>query len=238
MIFDRIIEPSYIVLYTVYMKKILKDKAIKLRKEGYSYSYIQKVVGVSKSTLSNWLKDAPYTPNTQTIKTIGKARTASAVAKNKIKQESVLEASKLAKEDIGKLSKRDLFMLGLGIYIGEGSKSIVQIRVVNSDYRVIVLMIRWFHEVCNIPKTHMFIRIHTYPAVDEKELLTYWHNITGLSYSQFQKTYRDTRSNKKKYKEGTLPYGTAHLSIKSLGRKDLGILFTRRLLNWMEIVLR
>ena len=129
-------------------------------------------------------------------------------------------------------------MLGLGIYIGEGSKSIVQVRIVNSDPSVIVLMIRWFHEISFIPENHMFLRIHTYPNSNEKELLDYWREVTRLPPSQFQKTYYDTRNNKKKHKEGTTPYGTAHLSIKSLSRKDLGVLFTRRLLFWTEIVLK
>ncbi len=219
------------------MKKSTQEKAIQLRRDGYSYSHIQKITLVSKSTLSNWLRDISYTPNAQTVLLLGKARAASSLAKNKIKQESVSEAHILAKKDIGKMSQRDLFMLGLGIYIGEGSKSIVQVRVVNADPRVIVLMMRWFHEVSLIPKSHMFLRIHTYPNSDEKELLSYWRSVTGLSTLQFQKTYCDTRNDKKKHKEGTTPYGTAHLSIKSLGRKDLGVLFTRRLLYWMEIVL-
>ncbi|MBI4919858.1 helix-turn-helix domain-containing protein [Candidatus Azambacteria bacterium] len=36
-----------------------KNKALSLRKEGKSYSQIKSAVSVSKSTLSNWLKDYP-----------------------------------------------------------------------------------------------------------------------------------------------------------------------------------
>src|SRR3989344_3061689 len=50
----------------------IKQKAIQLRKEGYSHNYILKHVSVAKSTLSDWLHDIPFTPNQYTLDTIGK----------------------------------------------------------------------------------------------------------------------------------------------------------------------
>ena len=40
-------------------KPKLRDKAIKLRKQGKSYSQIKQEVDVSKGTLSRWLQDYP-----------------------------------------------------------------------------------------------------------------------------------------------------------------------------------
>ena len=40
-------------------KRLLKQKAIELRKRGFSYSHIRKEVKVSKSTLSIWLAGMP-----------------------------------------------------------------------------------------------------------------------------------------------------------------------------------
>jgi orotate phosphoribosyltransferase-like protein len=37
----------------------LKQRAIELRQKGYSYSQIKAELGLSKSTLSNWLYDMP-----------------------------------------------------------------------------------------------------------------------------------------------------------------------------------
>ena len=36
-----------------------REKAIKLRKQGKSYSQIKTIIGVNKGTLSYWLKDFP-----------------------------------------------------------------------------------------------------------------------------------------------------------------------------------
>jgi hypothetical protein len=75
-------------------KQLIKEKAIKLRKEGYSYTYIMKHVAVSKSTLSDWLYNIPFTPNKHTQETIGNARIASGLYRNKLKRQSVDEAKK------------------------------------------------------------------------------------------------------------------------------------------------
>src|SRR3989344_8748748 len=91
-----------------------KTNAIELRKKGLSYNYISENLKISKSTLSDWLAGIPYTPNEETIKRIGRARAASGEAKTKIKQDSILEAGLQAKRELGKMSRRGGFMVGLG----------------------------------------------------------------------------------------------------------------------------
>lgn len=75
----------------------IREKVIKLRKEGHSYNYISEKIGISKSTLSGWLFNVPYTPNQITINRIGKARAASGYWKAKRKQESIEDAAEEAK---------------------------------------------------------------------------------------------------------------------------------------------
>lgn len=56
------------------VKVELKEKAVSLRKRGYSYSLIKKYVPVSKSTLTEWLKNIPYTENQEVVNRIRGAR--------------------------------------------------------------------------------------------------------------------------------------------------------------------
>ena len=111
----------------------LKTKAIELRKKGYSYSIINERLGVSKSTLSNWLGNIEFFPNREVIEKIGRAKLKSALSKNKTKLDDIKKRKKEGVEEIGTLSKRDLFMLGIGLYLGEGSKALEEIRIVNCD---------------------------------------------------------------------------------------------------------
>ncbi len=215
-----------------------KLKAIKLRKMGHSYNYIAGVANVSKSTLSDWLGRIPYTPNQETIERIGKARAASGAAKSKIKRESILLATREAYRELGEVSHRDLFMLGLGLYIGEGSKTAEITRFVNSDPPVMNLMIRWFTKALGLPKRNLRIRLHLYPDCNEGQSLQFWSKVTTIPIRQFQKTSFDRRVDKKVAKSGKLLHGTAHLSVNSLGQKRFGVFLFRKIVAWSELVLR
>ena len=222
------------------MKKFhsIKEEAMRLRKAGYSYTHITKEIGVSKSTLSNWLGRIPYKPNKETITKIGKARAASGLAKNRLKIESIARAQVEAKKEIGKLSERDLFMAGVGLYIGEGSKSNDIVRITNSNHKIIIFAIRWFNRALGVPLENFTIRIHMYPDSNEKEVLKFWAKATGLSAGQFRKSQVDYREGKKISKNGQLPYGTAHLSVRSCGQKKLGVFLSRKIEAWTDEIFK
>ena len=67
----------------------VREAAITLRQKGYSYPYISRETGLSKSTLSGWLTDVPYTPNQETIEAFGKARAAASERKAEIRQKEL-----------------------------------------------------------------------------------------------------------------------------------------------------
>lgn len=179
-----------------------------------------------------------YTPNKETIEKIGKARAASGLAKNRLKLVSISKAKEQAKKDIRKLSKRDLFMVGLGLYVGEGSKSHDIVRITNSNFRIILLAIRWFNEGLGIPCKNFSIRIHMYPDSNEKEILKFWSKITDLPSGQFRKSQVDYRMGKKISKKGELPYGTAHLTVNSCGNKEFGVFLSRKIEAWTDEIFK
>jgi len=215
----------------------IKQKAIDLRKQGYSYNYIVKHVPVAKSTLSDWLHDIPFTPNKYTLETIGKAHLASGAYKHNIRIKSLERAEKQARIDIGVLSKRDIMMLGLGIYIGEGSKTLNITRISNTDPRIIKLAIRWFDDSFGIRMKHLRLRLHIYPDSNEKECIEYWSDNTGIPKSQFFRSSIDARTNKRTSKKRKLPFGTAHLSVNSLGQEKFGVYIHRLIMAWINRVL-
>lgn len=215
----------------------LKEKSIKLRKEGYSYNYIQKETGVAKSTLSNWLSDIEYTPNKYIIDRMGKARALSGLHKHRQKLSSIKKAGVEAKKEFGRLNKRDLFMLGLGIYIGEGTKYGETIRIINANPEIIRLSVRWFKECLGLKNENLIMRIHIYPDNDLKECLNFWSKKTNIPLNQFRKTQIDKREGKKISKRGKLPYGTAHLTIKSNGDKRYGVFLARKIKAWINLCL-
>ena len=212
----------------------LKEKAIELRKAGWSYNTIKEKIGVSKSTLSNWLSRIPFIPNEEIIKRIGKAKLKSALIKQKVKFDSFNDAKKQAKKDIGILSKRDLFFLGIGLYLGEGEKGHENIRLVNADPKIIKLVIKWFCNMEGIKIINFKPYIHLYPDNNIQETLEFWSKETTIPLKQFGKVFIDTRKNKSKLKKRKLPYGTMHLRIKSFGDTNLGVNLHRKIMSWIE----
>jgi hypothetical protein len=219
-------------------KLYTRIQAQQMREAGHSYNYISQMTKVSKGTLTVWLADVPYVPNLETIERIGKARAASGQAKGRLKRESIASAKEEALVEMAEVSGRDLFMLGLGLYIGEGVKSHSSVGFANANPAVMNLIIRWLVEVLNLPKSHIRLRLHLYPDSDEAASLQYWSEMTTIPLSQFQKTSFDWRTDKKTTKAGKLPHGTAHLVVRSLGEKKFGVFLSRKIQAWSAQVLK
>jgi len=217
--------------------KTIKNKVFDLRNKGYSYNLIAGKLGISKSTLSCWLKDVPFSPNSLVLKRIKNGPYISGQKSHKKRVDKILEIRKLAKKELGIISKRDLWMIGIGLYIGEGSKTYETIRIINSDPQVITLAIKWFRNICNLEIKNITIAIHLYPDNDVKKCLKFWSKTTGLPTKQFRKTQIDRRLDKSNKKKRKLPYGTAHLNIISNGNIKHGVNLHRKITGWIEGVL-
>ncbi len=212
----------------------LKEQAIYYRKKGYSYNMIRGKIGVNKSTLSNWLAKIPFSPNKELIKRIGLAKLKSASFKHRQKINEIEEMRILAKKELGQMTKRDLWFLGIGLYLGEGSKAYEQTRFSNSNPEMIKIAIKWFREICKLKDENFSPAIHCYPDNDIEDTLNYWSKVTGIHKKQFAPIYIDRRTNKLTVKKKTLPYGTMHLCIRSYGKKEFGRRLHRRIMGWIK----
>jgi lambda repressor-like predicted transcriptional regulator len=216
---------------------VKKEEAIALRREGYSYAMITSRIGISKSTLSNWLKDVPYKANSLVLERINTSKYASGERMSQQRINSTTEIKRAAKEEVGTLSKRDLFMLGIGLYIGEGSKSIESVRMVNSDPKVIALSMRWFREVCSLEDSNFSLAMHIYPDTNETEAKVFWGNVTELGLDRFKKTQIDIRTGKSVVNRDKLRYGTLQIRIKANNNPDNGVNLFRKIAGWSEAVM-
>jgi len=204
-----------------------------MRDAGYSYNMITERLGISSSTLSYWFKDRPFTPNREVLKRIQYGPMKSGAARHVQKLEAIREARATSQKEIGTLSKRDLWMLGLGLYIGEGAKTIEAVRISNSDPAVIQLALKWLKEVCGLADENITIRLHMYPDNNEANAKQYWKKLTGLKDSNFRKTMVDRRQNKKQNNRSKLPHGTAHISVIANGDVEKGAALYRKVEGWM-----
>lgn len=215
-----------------------KEKATELRKKGFSYNMISEKLKISKSTLSCWFRDMPFVPNKAVLKRIQLGPIKSGKIRHNQRVIDVARIKDLADKELGNISERDLWMLGLALYIGEGSKTYEIVRIINSDPKVIKLAIKWFKKICKLKDENISMRIHLYPDNNVNKCIKYWNRITKIPIKQFRKTQVDQRKNKSGKKKRKLPYGTAHLTIVSNGNPDFGVNLHRRIMGWIESSLR
>lgn len=204
-----------------------------MRKAGYSYALIRGKIPVSKSTLTVWLRDIPYQPNRIVQNRIRGAARNVFLWQQERKHKTIDRARKSAKETLGLLSKRDLLLFGLGVYVGEGSKTQGVPKIVNSDPEVIRLTVAWFRRVFDVPIENFSISVHIYPDDNEQGAILFWSRKTGIPTSQFGKTQVDTRVKKTK-KRGMLRHGTAHIRIRAAGKNEYGVALFRKILALIE----
>ena len=174
------------------MKLVDKNIATKLRKLGRSYGEILKRVPVSKSTLSVWLRNIELTDKQKTVLLLGRQRARYAGAKAR-QQQRITRSTQIveqSKKEIDHLYKKPLFVSGLMLYWAEGDKSdtLEHVKFTNSDPALIQLMMRWFREICAVPKEKFRITIHIHTLHCRPQIEKYWSNITNVPLNQFYKT--------------------------------------------------
>jgi hypothetical protein len=100
-------------------KQAEQARARELRAESWTLTAIAAELGVSKSSVSVWVRDVPFVPRPRNRGASTQRPHPLAVAK----QAEVAAFAAAGTAAIGQLSGRDLLVAGVALYAGEGSKT-------------------------------------------------------------------------------------------------------------------
>lgn len=212
-----------------------KQKAIKLRNDGLSYSEILKIVPVAKSTLSLWLRSVGLSKSQKqrlTKKKLDAALRGGEVRKN----ERILLSEKIkneAEKEIDKISQRELWLIGISLYWAEGSKEKehnVSRGVIfsNSDAMMIKIFLKWLRDVLKINDSEIKFEIYIHNDSKNKldEVVKYWSKIVNSPIKKFQYIYlKNNKINTKRKNIGENYFGLLRVVVKrstNLNRKIQG----------------
>ncbi|MEV6613633.1 hypothetical protein AB0N31_07090 [Streptomyces sp. NPDC051051] len=181
-------------------KDDLCEKARELRQQGWTYNQIQAELGCSKSSVSLWVRDLPKpTPRyTQEEKLAlmqeGLARRRAAEDEERVRIKAA------SREEIGKLTDRELFMAGVALYWAEGSKSKPYARrervaFVNSDPGVIRTYLAWLR-LLDVAPERLGFRVLIHESADVDAAHRFWADIAGVDVSDFAKPTLKTHNPK------------------------------------------
>ena len=209
-----------------------KDKilAIKLRLQGKSYGEIQKSLGVSKSTLSEWLSNVVISEQAR-IRIEQRSRKKSVAGLIKRNKQQTINAQIRAKNirkqaiaEMADLSKKDLLILGSALYWAEGYKKLKTrngkevthhgVSLTNSDPFLVKIFLRFLREYCNVPEEKIKAGLRIFEHHNADEILKFWQKETKILFSNFGKIYRGISiSSQRKRPFNRLPYGVIQINV-------------------------
>ena len=199
------------------------QKALELRTQGMSYSQIRDILGVSKSTLSPWLKDYPLSKER-----IGELRDHNEKRIERFRQtmqkkrnDRVEGVYTVQKKKLLPLSKRELLIAGLMLYWGEGTKSGTSaLLLANTDPAMIKFFMRWIDKSFGISKNMLRIRLHLYKDMLVKDQLRYWSRELKIPTSQFSSPYIKKTTSVRINHKGGFGHGTCNIGVNSVPLKE------------------
>lgn len=161
----------------------LKTKAIELRKQGLSYKQILERVPVAKSTLSLWLQSVQLAKVQKQRLTKKRLQGALKGAQARRRQkEALIESIKSAAHcEIGTITERELWLIGVALYWAEGTKEKIYrpgsgLNFNNSDPAMIKLYIRWLEQTFKLQKQdiHLSLLIHDTKRGEIETIKKFW----------------------------------------------------------------
>jgi len=165
-----------------------RQQARQLRRAGLPLAEIAGRLGVSKSSVSLWVRDVAFEPVPRAGPVRGRRR-----EPNALQRRRQAEIDRLVQEGrarIGRLSEREFLVAGVALYAGEGSKRDGRVRFVNSDPRMVAFFCSWLRHFYEVDESRLRLVLYLHQGLDLSAAMAYWSTLTGIPESQFTKPYR------------------------------------------------
>jgi transcriptional regulator with XRE-family HTH domain len=186
-----------------------------------SIKEIARMVGVSPSSVSLWVRDVRLTPDQ-----LESLRQRNPAYNNQLRgangNAERWRARRRVFQDEGREMARAgswLFVAGVMLYWAEGDKSHRNAaRISNSDSEVLKLFMRFLRECLDVPDDQMRITCHLFADHIERqyEVEQFWLDELDLPRNRLCKSFVNVYSKySRKKRQGKLPYGTTRLTVHS-----------------------
>ena len=163
-----------------------QEEARRLRAQNLTIVQIAQRLGVSKSSVSLWVRDVPFTPSKRRYGARSRAPSRASVAK----QAQIAHLNDVGRRRLGVLSEEAFFAAGIALYAGEGAKGDHEVQFANTDSRMIAFFCAWLRRYFEIDESRLRVRVYLHEGLDMSRAEQHWSRVTGVPRSQFRKGYR------------------------------------------------
>lgn len=165
-------------------KVALQEQARDLRLQGRTLKEIADELGVSKSSVSLWVRDLGIEV---------RRRTPVAPRPNRLREAKLAEIEEMNAAGIariGELSEHAFLAAGVMLYAGEGDKTPGGVGFANSDPRMHRFFLSWLRHFFDIDESRLRIRLYLHQGLDLEAANAFWTDVTGIPERQFIRPYR------------------------------------------------
>lgn len=176
-----------------------RNKAIELRKRGWTYNEIQRELSVAKSSLSLWFKDLHLTEREMdqlrsrkdSNRGRGRAKAAASNRANRLERQKILISQ--SEHEFLKRRWDPLFLVGVALYWSQGVKTASSVQFVSSDPEMVKTFVMWLEKFENAPRINLAYRLFIHTPYYPGECENFWSKHLNISLSCFKKTiYKQT----------------------------------------------
>jgi transposase-like protein len=198
------------------MKLEEKLKAIELRRSGKSLKEICRTLGVSKGSVSMWVRDVILT-DAQKLELDSRYDRQYRGAK-RLKELAEIEHNKSKSIGRDRARKSEDFRLVCALYWGEGAKTSKKFAIGNSDPLLLKVVVRWLIRNGYKEKINFRVQYYGENGLSEDEISKWWlERLPGIELFHFRKFTKCLINRASQRKNiGKLPYGTANVTVNNI----------------------
>lgn len=166
-------------------KLVEQERARRLRATGMTLADIAAELGVSKSSVSLWVRDVEFEPRPR--------------QRPMFRSPNRLHLAKLAEIDhcdaegrawIGALSEDAFLAAGTALYAGEGGKTSNKVTFANTDPAMIAFFCAWLRRFFDVGEQRIRVRVYLHDGLDLGAAEEFWSEVTGVPRAQFHRAHR------------------------------------------------
>jgi hypothetical protein len=196
--------------------------ARQFREKGRSIRWIAKKLNVSPGSASLWCRDVKLSQiqilqlEKQGRDPLYGRRLEYALEQQSKRIEKTNYLMKEGIEEVGKLGKRELLLVGISLYWAEGYKRDSQVGLGSSDPKMMLLYVRWLKECFDYSIDDLMFRITANESHEYRinEIVDFWAQLFGIDKTRFQKPFYQHAKWKKIYEHPEEYFGVLRIRVR------------------------
>ncbi len=162
-----------------------QERARELRARAWTLAEIAAELGVSRSSVSVWVRDVVFEPKPRQRPLF---RNPSSLHLAKLAE--IEEMDVWGRDQIGSLSGAAFLAAGVALYAGEGAKTDHSVNFANTDPAMIAFFCAWLRQYFAIDESRLRLSVYLHEGLDAHAADQFWSDLTGIPLTQFRKGYR------------------------------------------------